>query len=133
MEYGAEMKKFLIFVFIMTVGFAQLVTPPTNIPLIEISRTCSRSGGVWNGTTVECECPEGFEFDQEKGCYNARAQDLCKTTKGIWFVDNRKVPAVEICDCGFARRWDDAEGCTGGILESIFNFFRSLVPSYLFG
>jgi hypothetical protein len=127
---GEIMKKLFVLFLLLSAVLAQVIVVPT-VPLTEIKRVCERTQGIWNGTTVQCECPRGFEFDEERGCYNVRAENLCERSRGVWVVDNTKVPRVELCDCGFARDWDDDVGCTGGIVDKILAFIRSLIPSYL--
>lgn len=125
-------KNLLMLLLLMTAGLGQLVIPPS-IPISQIMKLCQQTQGTWNSTKLACDCPVNYKFDQELGCYNIMAEDLCKMTNGVWFIDNLKVPPVGSCDCGFARKWSDGEGCYGGIIETILEFIRSLVPSYLFG
>jgi len=122
------MKILVILAMVMVAAVAQIISP---IPLVEKVKICERTQGIWNSTTGECECPEGFELDEKTGCYNAGAEDICRKTGGVWISDNRRIPPVYYCDCGLAKEWNELEGCTGGILATIMNFLRSLIPSYL--
>jgi len=127
-------KLFLMLLLIIASASAQISMPP-GVTQFQVMTVCKQTGGVWNTTTdtPECDCPEYFKFDLELGCHNVLAESSCKKTQGVWVVNNLKSPPVGSCDCGFARKWSDSNGCSGGIIEAIIDFIRSLLPGYLTG
>ena len=127
------MKALLPLWLVLAAGLCQIAGPATSAPLGQTMRLCEETNGMWNTTTLLCDCPSNFAFDKDRGCHNLKAESLCTKTQGVWFINNRKSPPAESCDCGLARKWSDTDGCYGGILESILDFIRSLIPSYLRG